>query len=256
MIRELATKYDDFLVDLWGVVHDGTKPYDGAVDALERLRVASKRVLFLTNTSRAADAVIATLARMGIDRALYSDVVSSGDVTRTALASQRGRCFHYGDPSFVPWLFELPFTFVEDVAGADFIVASGAPRDDVGLAAARALLAPAAVRGIRLVCTNPDEVIPNASGDTLGPGAVARVYDELGGPVFLYGKPHAPIYEEARRRLGADPTRRLVAIGDLLETDIRGARAAGIAAVFVRRGRASLPTTDDVPDVVVDRFVW
>jgi HAD superfamily hydrolase (TIGR01459 family) len=256
MIRELGTKFDDFLVDLWGVVHDGTKPYDGVLDALERLRAASKRVLFVTNTSRAEDAVIETLERMGVDRSLYFDVVSSGAVTRAALASESGRCFHYGDPAFVPWLFELRFAFVEDIARADVIVASGAPRDAEGLEEARALLAPAAARSVRLVCTNPDEIIPNTSGDTLGPGAVARMYAELGGPTVLYGKPYAPIYEEARRKLGGDPTRRLVAIGDLLETDIRGARAAGIPSVFVTRGRATVPTTDDVPDLVIDRFVW
>ena len=194
---------------------------------------------------------------MGIDRALFFDVVSSGDVTRVALASETGRCFHYGDASFVPWLFELPFTFAEDVSDADFIVASGAPRDEAGLDGARALLAPAAARGLRLVCTNPDEIIPNAVGDTLGPGAVARAYVELGGQVALYGKPFAPIYEEARRKLGDDSSRRLVAIGDLIETDIRGARRAGIPSVLVNRGRVALSwAEEDAPDMVLDRFAW
>lgn len=238
------------------MIHDGVRPYDGVIDALERLAAAGDtRVLFVTNTSRANDAVIDTLvSRMGIDRALFFGVVSSGDVTRVALASQAGRCFHYGDASFVPWLFELPFTFTEDVADADFIVASGAPRDADGLDAARALLAPAAARGVRLVCTNPDEVIPNAGGDTIGPGAVARAYRELGGPVLLYGKPYAPIYEEAKLRLG-DPKRRVVAIGDLPVTDIRGARAAGIPSVLVTRGRAVDPG-DDVPDMTMEWFAW
>jgi HAD superfamily hydrolase (TIGR01459 family) len=246
-------------VDLWGVVHDGVRPYDGVVDALDRLAaLGDKRVLFVTNTSRAADAVIATLVdAMGIDRSLFHDVVSSGDVTRVALRSETGCCFHYGDASFVPWLFELPFSFTEDVARADFIVASGAPRTAAGLETARALLAPAAARGIRLVCTNPDEIIPNATGDTLGPGAVARAYAELGGAVFLYGKPHAPIYAEARRRLGHEATRRLVAIGDLIETDIRGARDAGIPSVLVTRGRTvPIATNDAVPDMTIERFVW
>lgn len=259
MIRDIAAQYDDFLVDLWGVIHDGKRPYDGVLDALERLSaLGGKRVLFVTNTSRAAGAVIETLVDvMGIERSWFHDVVSSGDVTRDALRSETGRCFHYGDASFVPWLFELPFTFVDDVASAELVVASGAPRDAEGLDAARTLLARAARRGVRLVCTNPDEVIPNAAGDTLGPGAVARVYAELGGHVVLYGKPHAPIYEEARRRLGAGPSRRLVAVGDLVETDIRGARGAGIPSVLVTRGR-TMPALarEDTPDFVIDRFVW
>jgi HAD superfamily hydrolase (TIGR01459 family) len=251
------------------VVHDGARPYDGVVDALERLATArDKRILFVTNTSRAADAVIATLVDvMGLERALFFDVLSSGDVTRAALVARDSavfgglpaspRCFHYGDASFVPWLFELPFVFTENVLDADLIVASGAPRGAEGLDEARALLAPAAARGVRLVCTNPDAIIPNAAGDAIGPGAVARVYAELGGPVFLYGKPFAPIYEEARRRLGNDSRRRIVAIGDLIETDIRGARAAGIPSVFVTRGRP-VPALahGDVPDFVVERLVW
>lgn len=257
MIRDLATDFDDFLVDLWGVVHDGERPYDGVVDALERLAaLGGKRVLFVTNTSRASDAVMSTLVDvMKIERSLFFDVVSSGDVTRAALSSESGRCFHYGDPSFVPWLFELPLAFVEEIGGADLIVASGAPRNDAALDAVRAFLAPAAARGVRLVCTNPDEVIPRASGVALGPGVVARAYRELGGPVSLYGKPYAPIYDEARRRLGGDPKRRVVAIGDLLETDIRGARAAGIPSVFVKRGRQG-EAGEDVPDMAIDRFVW
>jgi HAD superfamily hydrolase (TIGR01459 family) len=241
------------------VVHDGQRTYDGVVEALRRLAaMGGKRVLFVTNTSRASDAVIATLVDvMGIDRALFFDVVSSGDVTRAALLSDgapKGRCFHYGDASFVPWLFELPITFVEDVAEAAFIVASGAPRDDEGLDAARALLGPAAARGAPLVCTNPDEVIPYATGAKLGPGAVARAYADLGGPIFLYGKPHAPIYEAARRKLGDSPARRIVAIGDLVETDVVGARAAGIPSVLVGPSRGTEGAA--LADYVIERFAW
>lgn len=258
-LRDIADSFDDFLVDIWGVVHDGERAYPGVVDALERLRDAEKRVLFVTNTSRARDAVIETLVeKMGIDRALFFDVVSSGDVTRDALAvlPWKPRCFHYGDASFVPWLFELPFAFTESVAEADLIVASGAPRDEVNLEAARDLLASAAMRGVRLVCTNPDEVIPSAAGGTtIGPGAVARVYAEAGGPITLYGKPYAPIYAAARRRLGEDADRRIVAIGDLLETDIAGAKAVGLPSILVTRGR-KMVFADVVPDVEIDRFVW
>jgi ribonucleotide monophosphatase NagD (HAD superfamily) len=106
------------------------------------------------------------------------------------------------------------------------------------------------------VCTNPDHVIPRAGGGTaLGPGAVAHAYADLGGSTFLYGKPHPPIYEEARSRLGdgEGEFRRIVAIGDLIETDIRGARGAGIASVLVTRGSAN--DTDEA-DMVMEAFAW
>lgn len=264
-VAELAAQYDDFLVDLWGVIHDGEAPYAGVIEALERLE--GKRVLFVTNTSRAGDAVIATLESLGITRDLFFDVVSSGDVTRAALAARdpavfdglpsHPRCFHHGDASFVPWLFELGLSITEDIDACDLVVASGAPHHDARLGEARALLASAAARDLPLVCTNPDRVIPKGETTLLGPGAVAGAYRELGGRVFLYGKPYAPIYEEAKRRLlGAQP-RRVVAIGDLMETDIAGARAAGIPAVLVTRG-APVPASPTAapPDMVLEWFRW
>lgn len=266
-VRALASDYDDFFVDLWGVIHAGERPFEGVLGALEGIAAAGdKRVVFVTNTSRTSDAVIDTLVgRMGIARELFVDVVSSGDVTRAALVgrdpavfgalSSSPRCFHYGDAAFVPWLFETGLTMVDEPEVAELVVASGAPADAEALGRARELLAPVAARGTAMVCTNPDRVIPRAAGPGLGPGALAEIYGELGGRVFLYGKPHAPIYDEARRRLGAGSSRRVVAIGDLLETDVRGARAAGIPSVLVtREGPTSVGGI--APDMVLARFAW
>lgn len=283
MVREvsgvsaLASAFDDLLVDVWGVVHDGVRPFDGVVDALEALASAGKRVLFLTNTSRTSDAVVDTLVgRMGIRRELFFDVVSSGDVTRAALAardphvfaslSPMPRVFHHGDASYVPWLYELSLSMVDDVADAELVVASGAPGGRRALDDARALLAPAVARGVSMVCTNPDRVIPSAAGPGIGPGAVAKVFADLGGRVVAYGKPHAAMYREALRRLGGQ--RRVVAVGDMLETDVRGARAAGIAVAMVTETgahagetktpeeRAALFEREGIaPDMVLARFV-
>ena len=266
-VAELAAQFDDFLVDLWGVIHDGEAPYAGVVDALERLaRHGDKRVLFVTNTSRAGDAVVETLESLGIARALFFDVVSSGDVTRDAIAARDPavferlpsdpRCFHHGDASFVPWLFELGLPMTDDVDASDLLVASGAPHDEPRLEAARTLLASAAARDVPLVCTNPDRVIPKGESTLLGPGAIAAAYRELGGCVFLYGKPHAPIYAEAKRRLLTEKPRRVVAIGDLVETDIAGARAAAIPSVLVTRGARAATAASVAPDMTLEWFRW
>lgn len=263
-------------------MHDGTRPFSGVVDALRELSSAGRRLVFITNTSRLGALVADTLEGMGIGRELYEAVVSSGDVTRAALLARdaplfallpaRPRCLHLGDASFVPWLFELGLSFVDDVADADLIVTTGTVRDDAALARVREQLAPAAARGVPLVCTNPDRVIPTATGVTPGPGAIAAAYAELGAPVFLYGKPHAPIYAAARGRLAGTAAARVVAIGDLLDTDIRGARAAGIASVLVTdtgghahtlgpaasdSARQALFTDAGIaPDMVLTRFTW
>ena len=279
-LHALSLRYDAFLVDLYGVIHDGARPFEGVIDALCELAAARRRVVFVTNTSRASDAVADTLASMGIAHDLYSAIISSGDVTRAALAScdpslfallpARPRCVHLGDPSFVPWLFEprLGLAFVDDLALADIVIASGAPRDDDALARTRHDLAPLAARDVPLVCTNPDRVIPTAAGLALGPGAVAAAYASLGGRVFMYGKPFAPMYAAARALLPDVATDRIVAVGDLLDTDIRGARAAGIVSVLVTAtgGHAAALTTATLdslcaaagvgPDFVVERFAW
>ncbi len=281
-LRDIAASYDAFLVDLWGVVHDGKAPFAGVMEVLRELASAGRRVVFLTNTSRASERVAETLEEMGIGRDLFEAVISSGDVTRAALLAEdpplfaglpaAPRLLHLGDASFVPWLFELGHRFVEDVGDADLVIATGAPRDEAALAITRAQLEPAAARDVPLVCTNPDRVIPAARGLTLGPGAVAALYAELGGRTFLYGKPHAPIYAAARRQLGEVPAARVLAIGDLLATDIRGARAAGMpsALVLATGGHAAAlgPTPSDavidalcteagvIPDFVLDRFAW
>jgi HAD superfamily hydrolase (TIGR01459 family) len=278
----IASHYDAFLVDLWGVVHDGTRPFPGAVEALRALASARRQVIFLTNSSRTGAQVAEMLSGMNIGPELYQAVVSSGDVTRDALIArdprlfdllpEQPRCLHVGDASFVPWLFELGLTFVDELADADLVVATGSVPDEAALASMRQRLAPAVKRRLPLVCTNPDRVIPTASGLTLGPGSVASAYAELGGRVFLYGKPHAPIYEAARRQLAVRETARLVAIGDLLETDIQGARDAGIASVMITQtgGHApelgSAPTraalealfakAGVLPDMVLGRFAW
>ncbi|MDF2692067.1 MAG: superfamily protein involved in N-acetyl-glucosamine catabolism [Labilithrix sp.] len=281
-LRAIASQYDAFLVDLWGVVHDGSRPFAGVVDALRELSSAGRRVIFLTNSSRDGARVAEMLGAMGIGGELFEAVISSGDVTRDALVSRDPalfdllpddpRCVHVGDPSFVPWLFELGLRFVDGLADADLVVATGTVRDDAALVSVREHLAPAAARGAPLVCTNPDRVIPTAFGVTLGPGAVAVAYAELGGRVFLYGKPHSPIYAAARRQLGASPAARVLAVGDLLDTDIRGARDAGIASVLVTgtggHAHALGPSPSAAaleplfaaagvaPDMVLERFAW
>jgi HAD superfamily hydrolase (TIGR01459 family) len=278
-LREIVPSFDDFIVDLWGVVHDGECPFPGVIDALDAIAAAGGRVLFVTNTSRAGHLVVESLvSRMGIARERFVDVVSSGDVTRAALEARDPAlfdrlppsplCFHFGDAAYVPWLFELGFAMVDELERADLVLATGAAKGPDDLEAVRARLAPAAARGVPLVCTNPDRVIPSAKGLSLGPGAVAQAYTEVGGAAFLYGKPHAPIYEAARRRLGDSAGRRLVAIGDLLATDVRGARDAGIASVLVtgtgghaadvaQLGHAALFEREGiVPDMLLERFAW
>lgn len=260
-LRELAREFDTLFVDVWGVLHVGEGPLPGVVDALRSLRDAGRRVILLTNTSRLGPAVTATLVSLGIDASLFSDVVTAGDVTREAIVNrdpalfgglpERPRCLHVGAPEFVPWLFELGFDLEASAAEAELVFATGAVGSADALAEIADALRPAARRRVPLVCTNPDRVIPTARGPKLGPGAVADAYAEEGAPTFAYGKPHPAIYAEARRRAGEAV--RILAIGDRIETDIAGARAAGLPSALV----GAVPEDARVtPDFVLPAFAW
>jgi HAD superfamily hydrolase (TIGR01459 family) len=282
-ISELAGDFDGFLVDLWGVVHDGERPYPGVREGLEEIVARGGRVLFLSNSSRLGEQLAESLVAMGVSRDTFVDVVSSGDVTREVLASRDDpmferfgigdppRALHVGNASYVPWLFELDLDLVEDDEAAELVIATGSVPSEAELAAIRTRLVPLAARNVPLVCTNPDRVLVTKRGLGLAPGAVAHAYSELGGATFLYGKPHAPIYRVALARLAAFaiPEARVVAVGDMIETDIAGARGAGLSSVLVTTGvhhgeLGDSPTDADFarlfarhgasPDAIMSRF--
>lgn len=260
-VRDLAGRFDTVFLDVWGVLHTGDGPLPGALETLRAMRDAKLHVVLLTNTSRLAPPVIETLDRIGVTRDLFADVVTAGDVTRAAVMTRdpavfhglpdAPRGFHFGAADYVPWLFELGLDLGATPAEADLVFATGAVSGERGLVRAREALRPAAKRGVPLVCTNPDRVIPTAGGPKLGPGAVAEAYAAEGGPVFAYGKPHPPIYAEARRRAG--DAARVIAMGDLVETDVAGAKAAGLASALVG---ALPPEAALTPDFVLPTFTW
>lgn len=280
-VLALRPDHDGFLVDLWGVIHDGERLEEGVREALVALAASGARVLFLSNSSRLGELLTEGLVAMGVPREAFLGTVSSGDVTRAALArrdpdvfagmrveSGSPRVLHVGNAGFVPWLFELGLDFCEHPEEADLVIATGTVPGDAALAELRERLAPLAARGTPLVCTNPDRVLPTRGTLALAPGAVAHAYEMLGGRTFLYGKPHPPIYRGALARLGVAHDR-VVAIGDMIDTDVRGARAAGLASVLVTTGvhaaelgeapdEAALASTfarhGAAPDAILGRF--
>lgn len=248
-ITELTDAYDGFLVDLWGVVHDGERLYDGVPATLESLRHRGARVVFLSNSSRLGPQLAESLVGMGLQRETFVDVVSSGEVTREVLVRREDplferfgigsppRALHLGTASYVPWLFDIDIELVDDSA-AELVIATGSVASASELDAIRRRLAPLAARNVPLVCTNPDRVLVTKTGLGIAPGAVAHAYAELGGATFMYGKPHPPIYRRALARLAAlgVSEARTVAVGDMIETDILGARGANLPSVLVTSG--------------------
>jgi HAD superfamily hydrolase (TIGR01459 family) len=242
-IEPLARGYDVLLCDIWGVVHNGVAAFPDACDALARFRAGGGTAILVTNAPRASEAVVRILDRMNVAHDVYDAIVSSGDVTRGIVARRPGqRVFHLGperDHSIFTAL-DVTFAPLED---ADYVVCTGLFDDTIETPDSyRDMLAAMRARSLFMVCANPDVVVER--GDTLVycAGALADAYATLGGEVLYCGKPHAPIYDMALQtaaslRGGRIPSRdRVLAIGDSVRTDLKGAAAFGLDVMFVTSG--------------------
>jgi HAD superfamily hydrolase (TIGR01459 family) len=242
-IAPLARGYDVLLCDIWGVVHNGIAAFPDACAALTRFRQGGGTVILVTNAPRASDSVRRILDRMNVAHEVYDAIVSSGDVTRGIVAKRASqRVFHLGperDHSIFTGL-EVKFAPLES---ADYVVCSGLFDDTIETPDSyRDMLAAMRERALFMVCANPDVVVER--GDTLVycAGALADAYAALGGDVLYCGKPHAPIYDmalstAAALRGGRIPAPdRVLAIGDSVRTDLKGAAAFGLDVMFVTSG--------------------
>lgn len=243
-LREIEGEFDGFILDLWGLIHDGERPYPPAERTLRALRDAGKKTLLLSNAPRRAHALIEAMARMGIGRDLYGEVLSSGEATREALikrddpffAALGRRVYHLGPERDRSVFEDTGLTIVADLASAEFILNTGPISLNEKVDDYLAVLEPAAKRGLPMVCANPDFVVIRAGRPIVCAGAIAARYTALGGKVVLRGKPDPNIYHLAVERLGVADKRRVVVVGDALETDVKGARASGLASIWCTGG--------------------
>ncbi|MGO4404801.1 TIGR01459 family HAD-type hydrolase [Bosea sp. RAF48] len=243
-LAEVAERYDGFLLDQWGVLHDGSKPYPHAVACLEHLRAAGKAVVILSNSGRSGSENEAVLASMGFARRLYDHVASAGDDARDALASRSepayrnlgSRCLLLARPGEEHLANGLGLTLVESPEEADFLFAMTMDAERQSVSGWKPLLVRALQRGLPMICSNPDRHRVHADGSLReAPGLVALAYETMGGTVHYHGKPHPRIYASCLRST-ALPASRLLAIGDSLEHDVAGAANAGIDACFIAGG--------------------
>lgn len=241
-LAELAPRYDVLLSDVWGVIHNGRESFPAACEALARFRAEHGPVVLISNAARTHDAVEPQLDELGVPREAWSVLVTSGDATRPLLKARApGPVWAIG-PERVAGLYEdldLAFAGPDEAA---FIACTG-PEDDETETPEhyRDRLAAAAARGLPMICANPDLVVQRGDKLIYCGGALAQLYGELGGAVQMAGKPHAPIYRlalaEAEALLGrpVDPAR-VLCIGDGPVTDLAGATAQGLDALFIAGG--------------------
>src|ERR1700761_1579775 len=228
----LAERYDGFVLDLWGVIHDGVNAFPHAVDCLQHLKSAGKRTLLLSNVPRPNAAVQAMMRRMGIADDLYTGILTSGEAVRGALQQPPDlwwpelghRVFHLGPARDRPVLEGLPLTIADDPASADFVLNTGPDdhRNPSDMAEFEPILQACAQHRLPMICANPDLAVIRGGVRVLCAGALAVRYQEMGGDVRSLGKPDPAIYQPVLERLGLPPNA-VLAVGDSLHTDIAGA---------------------------------
>jgi HAD superfamily hydrolase (TIGR01459 family) len=280
-MRELAPHYDGFILDLWGVVHDGTAPFPGVLDCMQRLLDAGKRLVLLSNAPRRADDVVRRIAAIGVPAGLYHGVMSSGEEAWLHLsrrddpfyAALGRRCLQIGSDRDLEMRQGLDLDFVDTPAEADFILNTGPAEWDDTIATYAPVLHAARECDLPMVCANPDLVVIHAGKPALCAGALGEEYERLGGRVRWHGKPHPSVYDSCLDLLRIGDRRRILAIGDSLRTDIAGAGNAGIDSLLIAGGvhAAEFITADGIdltrieaavtasgtrPIGVATRFAW
>ncbi len=238
-IALLSRRYEVWLTDIWGVLHNGVRPFPTAVEACRLFRQGGGLVILISNSPRPREGVAQQLAQIGVPADCYDGIATSGDVTRTLVSAYAGRSvFHLG-PQRDRLIFDglqVEFGGAGDSAA---IVCSGLYDDETETPEDYAeLLAELQAHSRTMICANPDIRVERGAKLIYCAGALAEAYARLGGEVVYAGKPHKPIYDLAlalvtARRGEAVPRHRVVAIGDGIHTDIAGAAAQHIDSVFV-----------------------
>ncbi len=235
---DFSAAYQTLICDVWGVLHNGATAHLPACEALGHFRKRGGRVVLLSNAPRPASDLEPQFVRLGVPLDCYDTIVTSGGAAREDLARRAGptglRMLHLGPERDSNVFAGLNITLT-DVADAQLILCTGPYDDEVETPADYAdRLADYHARNLTMLCANPDRVVQRGGKLVYCAGALAEAYEKIGGKVIYYGKPHLPIYSFVRAVAGGAP--KALAIGDGMHTDIKGANAAGIDALFIADG--------------------
>lgn len=233
-LKDIVDDFDYFILDIWGVLHDGQRPFPHTLETLQTLKSQGKHILLLSNTPILYTVIAEMLADMGITHKLYDHILTAGDSTRHELtARQDQKCWcagHLHDPSMVAG---LNIEYVDHPAQADYMINAIFGNDEHINNHYIDLMRIAAERRLDMICPNPDKVVHVGAHLKLCPGTFAEIYEtEMDGTVHYHGKPHRTIYDWAHEKLGRPDKERMVAIGDSLHTDMQGANNFGITGIL------------------------
>lgn len=269
-LEPLAARYDHLIVDLWGTLHNGIEPLPGAIECLAEFKKAGAGVALLSNAPFRVSGVHTVLGQIGIPEDIYDDIFCSGEIAWHAI-SNRNDPWHralgtlaafIGPDRHRPMLDNPGVEREAEIGEADFLICTG-PRDEGHrLEDYLPELEAAALRGLPMVCTNPDREVLRGDKREICAGAMAEAYEtRFGGDVAWHGKPYRPVFDAVLKSIGSPDPSRVLMIGDGLLTDIAGAAGTGLDSAFIVSGIAGeklgvsygeLPSSDKLAEVLRD----
>ena len=230
-LSDIYKNYDTFVIDLWGVIHNGMKLNPKAIEAIEHLKNNSKKIVFLSNAPRPSSKVINFLLKLKMDRKYLSNVVTSGEAAMYAInKNQFGKTFFHLGPPRDTSVFEKVKDNKTDLKSCDFILCTGLfDEHESDLEYYKKFLKKYVSK--KLICTNPDLTVHRGHVEELCAGSVAKVFEELGGKAIYFGKPYQEVY-----KMCFNSNEKVLAVGDNLRTDIKGANNLNIDCIFISNG--------------------
>ena len=256
-LSEVFDAYDTFVIDLWGVIHDGISLNEKAIEAVDQLKKHSKKIVFLSNAPRPSAKVVDFLLKMKIDKKHLSNVMTSGEAAMHAINKNKfGKKFFHLGPLRDATIFEKVKENKTIIDSCDFILCTGLfDEDDPDLNKVQLhendldYYKNFLIKHIskKLVCTNPDLIVHRGNKEEYCAGYIAKIFEEMGGKVIYYGKPYKEIYE-----MCFEASEKVLAIGDNLRTDIKGANNLNIDCIFISEGvhRDEYKNTSELDDLL------
>ena len=231
-IKSIVKRYDLFFIDLWGVIHNGIKLYDNSIDVLDNLTAAKKDFVLLTNAPRPNLTVISFLKKIGLKK-YFENVYTSGEAAHKYLISEfnKKKFFHIGPPRDYDLFKNIENNNVLNIEDADFILCTGLFDDQENdLNYYKNLLSNHISK--KMICTNPDLIVDRGEQREYCAGSVAKSFEEIKGKVIYFGKPHPPVYNLSTNI----KNKRVLCIGDNLNTDIKGANIQNFDSLLITNG--------------------
>lgn len=271
---DLINDYDHFILDIFGVIHDGTSTYPGVIEALKKLREMNKKIYFLSNAPRRAKKVKSVLENFGITSDFYDFVVTSGETAFLSLKKNQENNFNKFGPNYYfigqqrdrDVIEESNYKEVVQIKEANFLLVAGYNNDFSVEDEQIEVLKECKKYNLPLICINPDFVVTKRSGqEILCAGLIAKQYQEMGGEVIYFGKPYSAVYEAIFSVANENDNRKFLAIGDGIETDIKGANQFKIDSALICGGILSnilnikygkLPNEADIMNICLENKIY